>query len=202
VSGVPRRRARRDLGAAAVGLAALGLASVPAAGLPEVPPAEASVFHRVNGLPDALFGPVWPVMQLGNFVGGTAAGLAVAWYLRRAEPAVAVAVASPAVWLLAKRVKRVVGRGRPEAHLDGVVTRGVQETGLGFVSGHAAVSAAVGTVLTPWLPRRLRPVPAVLAVGVAGSRVYAGVHLPLDVVGGAGLGLAAGSLANLVTGAP
>lgn len=197
-----RPHARRDLGVAAAGLGVLAAASVPAARLPEVPAAEAAVFHRVNGLPDALFLPVWPVMQLGNFVGGTVAGLAASWALRRREPAVAVAVAVPGVWLLAKQVKRWVGRGRPEAHLDGVVTRGAQETGLGFVSGHAAVSAAVATVLTPWLPPGLSPLPATLAVGVAFSRLYAGVHLPLDVVGGAGLGVAAGSLANLVVRTP
>ena len=35
-----------------------------------------------------------------------------------------------------------------------------------------------------------------LAVTVAFGRVYAGVHLPLDVVGGAGLGLLCGTLAR------
>jgi undecaprenyl-diphosphatase len=34
------------------------------------------------------------------------------------------------------------------------------------------------------------------------SRIYYGAHLPLDVVGGAGLGIACGALALLATGEP
>ena len=41
-----------------------------------------------------------------------------------------------------------------------------------------------------------------LAIAVCVARVYVGAHLPLDVIGGAALGWAAGGLTHLILGAP
>ncbi len=57
-----------------------------------------------------------------------------------------------------------------------------------FPSGHAATSFAAATILTFAFPR-LGPALFLLASAVAFSRVYVGVHYPLDVVGGALLGV-------------
>jgi undecaprenyl-diphosphatase len=58
-----------------------------------------------------------------------------------------------------------------------------------FPSGHASTSFACAAVLA-WLTP-LSPVPLfAVAALVAFSRVYMGVHYPLDAVGGAVLGLA------------
>jgi undecaprenyl-diphosphatase len=58
-----------------------------------------------------------------------------------------------------------------------------------FPSGHAATSFAGATILAVAFPR-LAPFLFVLAAAVAFSRVYVGVHYPLDIVGGAILGAA------------
>ena len=49
-----------------------------------------------------------------------------------------------------------------------------------------------------WLPMHLGS----LAVLVGLLRIYVGAHLPLDILGGAALGLAAGGAVHLVVGSP
>src|SRR4029453_13412569 len=68
--------------------------------------------------------------------------------------------------------------------------------------GHRAVAVALATVASPFLGRRARRVAWTLAGLVCVARIYVGSHLPLDVVGGAALGWAAGALVLLVFGAP
>jgi undecaprenyl-diphosphatase len=58
-----------------------------------------------------------------------------------------------------------------------------------FPSGHATVSFACATVLALAVPRLTLPL-YTLAVLISFSRVYVGVHYPLDVVAGAVLGIA------------
>jgi membrane-associated phospholipid phosphatase len=63
-----------------------------------------------------------------------------------------------------------------------------------FPSGHATIAFAAATVLAGLVPRG-RVAFYVLAAAIAWSRVYVGVHYPLDVLAGAVLGTALGYLA-------
>ena len=67
-----------------------------------------------------------------------------------------------------------------------------------FPSGHAATSFAAATMLSFAFPR-LTPFLYVLAAAVAFSRVYVGVHYPLDVIAGAALGVLIGVGLRLLT---
>jgi glycosyltransferase 2 family protein len=121
---------------------------------------------------------------------------------RRFWLAANLAVTGIGVWLAARWIKDQVGRGRQVNLLSDPHLRGHHDSGLGFVSGHAAVAVAIATLIAPYLGRRARWVAVAVAVGVCLSRLYVGAHLPLDVIGGAALGWAAGSLVHLLLGAP
>lgn len=163
--------------------------------------AEVEVFRVVNQLPGWLYPPAWLLMQYGTFITIPIAALC-ALLVRRVRLACELLAAGIGVWLLAKVVKDLAPRGRPGALLDAVELRGVGAGGRGFPSGHAAVAAAMAFVLVAWLPGRWKWAPIGLGVVVCFGRVYVGAHLPLDVVGGAGLGLAAGALATTLGGVP
>ena len=157
-----------------------------------VPTWEASLFETVNQLPGALYPVVWPVMQLGTILVALAVAAVAGWRTRRLSVGACTAAAVVATWLVAKYVKHLVGRDRPfgvglEVHLRDHATYG-----LGYVSGHAATVAALYTMVVPHLHKRYRPVAATLALVVCFARVYSGAHLPLDVLGGAALGVLVG----------
>jgi undecaprenyl-diphosphatase len=162
---------------------------------------EAGVFRVLNGTTVLPFVLVWSVMQLGNALVIPAAALAAA-AVRRWRLAGELLVAGTGAYLVAKVVKGIVPRGRPDGLLTDVVIRGAEAHGRGFVSGHAAVLTALATVAWPWLGRRGRIIVTVLVAVVALTRVYVGAHLPLDVVGGAGLGLAVAGAVRLLLGRP
>jgi membrane-associated phospholipid phosphatase len=178
----------------------LGLAALPI-DPDRVGDVEAALFRVLNGTTVLPFVLIWPVMQLGNaLVVPVSAAAAAA--LRRWRLAGELLIAGTGTYLLAKVVKDVVPRGRPDGLLTDVVLRGAEAHGRGFVSGHAATLAALATVAWPWLGRRGRVAVAVLVVVVSLTRVHVGAHLPLDVVGGVGVGLAVGGLVRLVFGRP
>ncbi|MEX5718744.1 phosphatase PAP2 family protein [Geodermatophilus maliterrae] len=195
----PVRRGR-DVVLVAVGVLVLVLAALPVERT-SVPEAEAAVFRALNGVDVLPFVLVWPVMQLGNVLVVPVSAL-VAAALRRWRLAAGLLLAGTGTYLAAKGIKDVVVRGRPDGLLDDVVVRGDAAQGRGFLSGHAAVVVTVLTVAWPWLGRRGRIAGVVLAAAVCLARVHVAAHLPLDVVGGVGLGLLVGGLVLLLLGRP
>ena len=93
--------------------------------------------------------------------------------------------------LLALVLKRVIDVDRPPLRYpepDPLVRVPLDHS---FPSGHAATSFACATVLAFAAPRLAVPL-YLLAAAIAYSRVYVGVHYPIDVLGGAILGAAVG----------
>jgi undecaprenyl-diphosphatase len=122
------------------------------------------------------WGAVWLVL---------AAAFAAWW--RRPAILVETAVAVLLGWGVAEALQAVIPRARP--HGRALVARPHTHS---FPSGHATIAFAAATVLGALAPRG-RIVFYLLAAAIAWSRVYVGVHYPLDVLAGAALGTALGS---------
>jgi undecaprenyl-diphosphatase len=165
------------------------LATAMAARRNRVSRCEAAAFRAVNGLPDSLYPPAWVIMQLGT-LGAAPASAGAAWLAGDRELAGRLLAGGTATWALSKLVKRIVRRPRPAILLPATRRRGPDAAGLGYLSGHAGVAVALGAAALPRLgpAARVLTLAAIPAVGL--SRVYVGAHLPLDIAGGAALGLA------------
>jgi undecaprenyl-diphosphatase len=123
---------------------------------------------------------------------------AVLALLAHKPPLFTTLVTAATVWtadLLATLLKAIVDRQRPYEVIpeaDPLLRWG--DLAGSFPSGHAATSAA-GAVILAYLLGRWGAWLGLLAAAVAFSRVYVGVHYPLDVLAGALLGAGVGLLA-------
>ncbi|MGB3409805.1 MAG: phosphatase PAP2 family protein [Microthrixaceae bacterium] len=159
---------------------------------------EGSVFRILNAGLGPLERPLWIVMQAGNGLSSVVVPVVLVTSGRSRADALRAAGAGLGAWQIAKAVKRLVPRPRPALLLDEVHLRDGNPGGGGFVSGHAAVSMATAVVVAcgSSRPVKLGAFSTALVAGVA--RIHVGAHLPLDVVGGAALGLIWGSLCTRV----
>lgn len=187
----PRLAPQARLGIAGAGVVVIGGAI--ASGGPVV--GEVAVVEAVNDLPRPAIETLEVVMQLGarGAIVLVALVAAVLADRRRLRVAVAVLLAGAAAWFVNAQVKDVVDRPRP-AGVGAEVEVLDEARGLGYPSSHVAVAAA--SLVAAALGTR-RPVGAALSLAavVGLARMAVGVHLPLDVVGGLGLGACAAALA-------
>jgi undecaprenyl-diphosphatase len=189
-------RVRRDLIVLVTSLAVFAVCAVVVAD-GRVGPTERAVFHAVNGLPTWLYRP----MLLAQYLGVLAMPLVVALgalAFRRWRLAAALALVVPLKLALERIPKELVQRERPGTTVPDAILRGVHPGGLSFTSGHAIITFAIAGLLVLVLPRRWGVVAVVLASLNAVARVYLGAHNPLDVVGGAAIGLALAAALDLV----
>jgi len=148
------------------------------------------VHHRGEPF-DTLFEALSLAGSFGIVWLAIAAVLAVLW--RRPVLLAHVGIAALASDIVSRLLKEWVGRERPPLRYPEPEPLVHVPDSAAFPSGHATVAFACATVLARAAPRLALPL-YVLAALVAWSRVYVGVHYPLDVLGGAALGV------GLVTG--
>jgi membrane-associated phospholipid phosphatase len=159
---------------------------------------ETAIFQAINGLPSGIRPLLWVLNQYGTAVTIPVTTI-VALLFRKWRMALSLAVSGVAVYWLAKVLKEYVARGRPAALVDGVVERETfAPLSLGYPSGHAAVAWAITIIVVAYLGRPWRIAAIALAIIVPLCRMYVAAHLPLDLIGGAALGVTVASFVNLL----
>ena len=162
---------------------------------------DARLFRILNQVPPAVASVLTPLSHLFLPAGIIAVVLLTVVYVvarnRSVLPVAAGAVAVGAAWVLAHVTKAIADRPRPYEVMADAVLRQQPAHGTSFPSSHTAVTLAVVIALVPFLVRPLAAVAIAYAVLVGWSRVYLGVHYPLDVLAGAGIGIAVGCVVLL-----
>lgn len=92
-------------------------------------------------------------------------------------------------------LKNMVARTRPYEVMDSLRLMIEQQHDFSFPSGHSGASFASAFACWKMLPRKWGIACLILAVLIAVSRLYVGVHYPSDVLGGIATGIFCGFLA-------
>jgi undecaprenyl-diphosphatase len=123
-------------------------------------------------------------------------------FWRRYAFAAEIFIAGVLVSVVAALIKGFDIRLRPFEILSNVHIAGIKYTDMGFPSIHASVITAIAVVVTPRLGSGFRTAAWILVVLVCISRMILGMHAPLDIVGGLGVGIIVGSMINYFAGVP
>ncbi|MBA3758054.1 phosphatase PAP2 family protein [Candidatus Saccharibacteria bacterium] len=100
-----------------------------------------------------------------------------------------VMIAGLAAYAIAGMAKQLIARPRPGELVSDVLQRELLVWGYGFPSAHTALATALAITLGAYLPKKRKYIIALWIGIVAVSRLYLGVHAPLDIVGGFCIGL-------------
>lgn len=154
---------------------------------------EISLFQSIYNLPDFLRPVFLVITQTGSIY---MLGLLLVLYLIKKHHHIVLRLlfTGTLAYLVTGVAKDLWGRARPNEILIDVVNLDYVVRGPGFPSGHTAMAAALALALMHYLPKRYRWIVPVWIVGVGLSRVYLGVHAPLDILGGFAIGWASYAL--------
>jgi undecaprenyl-diphosphatase len=157
---------------------------------------EYSWFMALNHFSDSWSWVFLAITFLGSMWGAVVA-VAATFILKAYRLAWRLALTIIGAYGVAFVAKELVNRARPEGLFDPLHVR-VLEHGNGFPSGHATAITVIMLTLWPYIPWKVRWIIPFVIVAVAASRIYLGVHVPLDVVGGVALGTAAVAFMHLL----
>jgi membrane-associated phospholipid phosphatase len=161
---------------------------------------ETSVLREAQGWPDGLKFVLRPAMEFGNRAVAIALCLLVLWRCGRAA-AIRLFGSAFFAWLIALVFKVSIRRPRLTVEEIGATPRHVVD-GWSYPSGHTSIGWALATAaILIWRPSRPAAIAALVLATLSGlARIYVGVHMPLDVVGGALVGSGAALTVDLAYG--
>lgn len=159
----------------------------------DMQPWEVSLFNWVYNWPDFLKPMFFVLTQFGSI---HVLSLLILGFLvfRRYNAVVRLLLTSMMAYLVSGFAKDIWGRARPNELLAGVENLDYIVRGPGFPSGHTALVTAMAFVVARYVPSRYRWVLFALIAFVGVSRLYLGIHAPLDIVGGFAIGWGAYAL--------
>ncbi len=151
---------------------------------------EVSLFRDINDWPNSLrmFFKLCSIAK-DSFIMGALA-VVIVFVLRKWRLTYRLAVTIIGASAITLLLKHEVARPRPAVLLQHVHLRWA-DSGAGFPSGHSMMITVIMLTILPYLPRMWRWIPSVAIVLVMLSRVYLGLHAPLDVLGGFAVGVLA-----------
>lgn len=158
---------------------------------------EQQLFQYIYGLPDILRPALLLITQFGSMWLWLLLVLAL-FINNRKHLAIKLLATGALTYALIQIAKVVVNRPRPMSFLPEILHRELFVSGLGFPSGHTAIATAIGLTVLPYLSKKYRLVIAIWIFAVGLSRVYLGVHAPLDIIGGFGVGLSVACGSHIV----
>lgn len=151
---------------------------------------EEKLLEMVYGLPDSFRLFFLAVTLLGS--AWALAVILIALLMKeRFDVAMRVMTAGLSTYLIVWIAKELIARPRPGELVSSILQRELLVMGYGFPSAHTALATALAVVLGVYLPKNRRYVVPVWISLVAVSRLYLGVHAPLDIIGGFCIGLIA-----------
>lgn len=150
-------------------------------------PWEIDLFNNIYDRPEYIHPLVFVVTQAGT-IHVLAILLIIAFLIKNYALLTKLLMTSTLAFLLSGFAKDIWGRIRPNEVIVGVENLDYIVRGPGFPSGHMALATAMALVINNYLPKRLRWITWIWIIGVGYSRVYLGIHAPLDIVGGFAIG--------------
>jgi undecaprenyl-diphosphatase len=119
----------------------------------------------------------------------------------RLEIARAAVIAVLTAEVGAQILKRVADQARPFEVIEGLDSHGYPRDPIGhaYPSAHTAIVVAGVAGLWPWMRTWQRILGIAFALAVALNRLYIGAHWPIDVLGGAAVGMVGAVIAWLTT---